>query len=915
MTMEDHGAVAQDAASADRQVLADLLRAALTRVPGAGWEYSEEDFWTRVTPNGYRFQQQGWKLHVSATPLSAPVTLARCASVLFVQGCAFKFARDLERVQELVDPLCPRGSGGKFITAYPADDDEFRAVAAALDAATAGLRGPRILSDRPLAPDSVVHYRYGVAAAKPVLTNDGSFESVLIAPDGTTQLDTRHAWFAPPPWVVSPLPEPPSPGAPPDGGAPRTPTPTPTAVSLGGRFTVRRAIRHANRGGVYVAADTAAAGAEVIVKQARRHVGSRLDGDDCRDDLRHEARMLKELAPLGVTPRMIDLFEQQDSLFLAEELIPGSTLAEWALTAVRKRPPGDPGHVQATGRLATRLADLMAAVHDTGLVLRDFTPNNLIVTPDEQVVLIDLEAVTRPGTCVARRYTPGFAAPEQATAAPLGPALDQRADLYGLGATLCYLVTGVVPALTEDDPECCTRAERLTELLTCLAMDNPALVALMPVIAGLMTEDPQQRWPLDRARKFLREAVAAPARAAKPSLRAEPDLARLVDDGIAYLLRTMTPDRHRLWAAGKDGDTTIPDNVQCGAAGVLAVLARTARAGDDAEELRAGTAAAAAWLAERVDAAPRVLPGLYFGHAGAAWALRDAADRLEDEALADRAVMLAENIPLTDWGNPDVAHGIAGAGLTQLRFWRATGRDSLRRRALQCADIVHSAAEARGAETLWPVPADFNSQLAGLAHYGFAHGVAGAGAFLLYCGVAFHEETLLADAIEAGRTLAKAAVIEDGAARWPAAPGESAETGMQHWCSGASGIGTFLVRLWHVTGNQQFLDLADAAAVTVVRQRWLVGNAACHGLAGDGEFLLDLAQLTGQDRYLDGARALAGVLHARRVYRDGLAVVPGENPNEVIAGYNTGLAGVVSFLDRLLRPGPRPWLPDELLGL
>ncbi len=108
MTMEDHGAVAQDAASADRQVLADLLRAALTRVPGAGWEYSEEDFWTRVTPNGYRFQQQGWKLHVSATPLSAPVTLARCASVLFVQGCAFEvLARDLERVQELRRPALP----------------------------------------------------------------------------------------------------------------------------------------------------------------------------------------------------------------------------------------------------------------------------------------------------------------------------------------------------------------------------------------------------------------------------------------------------------------------------------------------------------------------------------------------------------------------------------------------------------------------------------------------------------------------------------------------------------------------------------------------------------------------------------------------------------------------------------------
>lgn len=158
-------------------VLADLVRAAVGRAAAGSWQISEGDFWTRVIPDGYEFQQQGWKLHVSATPLSASIVLARCASVLLASGCAFKFARDLQRVRDLVDPHCARETGGKFITVYPVDDDQFRAVAIQLDEVTANLQGPRILSDRQLAPGSLVHYRYGVAAAEPVLTNDGTFES------------------------------------------------------------------------------------------------------------------------------------------------------------------------------------------------------------------------------------------------------------------------------------------------------------------------------------------------------------------------------------------------------------------------------------------------------------------------------------------------------------------------------------------------------------------------------------------------------------------------------------------------------------------------------------------------------------------------------------------------------------------
>lgn len=504
----------------------------------------------------------------------------------------------------------------------------------------------------------------------------------------------------------------------------------------------------------------------------------------------------------------------------------------------------------AISKLAMALIDILATAHGTGLVLRDFNPNNLIVTPEEQLRLIDLESAVRPGARVRRHYTPGFSAPEQIAASPWGPAPGQETDLFSLGATLFHLASGVVPDFPKDVPQRRRLADRLAEFISFMSQDNGELAALAPLILGLMDSDPGQRWPLDRARKFLRGDAAQPAPRARPTRLARhagpPDLAGIVHDGQAHLLRTLNPDLPLLWPSTDAGNRADPCSVQYGAAGVVAVLARTDRGVGD-PGLRAGTAAAPAWIADRLAAVPRVLPGLYFGRSGTAWALHDVARHLGDENLAAQAATLAESVPVTDWG--------------------------------------------------------------------FAHGVAGAGTFLLYSGVAAKDENLVAAALSAGYTLSRAAVTDGGAARWPAGPAESAGQSLQHWCSGASGIGTFLIRLWHVTRDRRFLDLADAAAVTVVRQRWQVGNAACHGLAGDGEFLLDMARITGEQKYLDWAHQIAAVLFARRVYIAGLAVVAGEVPTKVTAAYNTGNAGVLGFLDRLLHHGPRLWMPDELLEL
>jgi len=891
----------------DETLLVDCVRSLLSRHGLNDWQVKPEDFWCYVQPPGGRSRVQGWKLHMSATPLSAPLVLARAAEVLVRHRCAFKFAETLDRVRELVSHRYDRGGGGKFLTVYPdSDDGQLVALAEELHRATEGLPGPGILSDRPYRSGSLVHYRFGVFGGVPMLGNDGSYEAMLVDPGGALVLDQRKAWFTPPAW------------APRDPFTRRQPIPmfstngmTPKPVLLDGRYVVREVVRHAFGGGVYRATDERT-GASVIIKQARPHAGADVTGRDIRDSRRHEAAMLEQFEPSGVTPRLVGVFEQQGELFLVQEAVQGVTLRQWVPVNTELDDGESWGPAPtAVERIAGDLVDLVELVHAQGLVLRDFNPNNVMVTDDGELRLIDLELLTRPGAPVTRAYTPGYGAPEQVGAPWIGAAPQPAADLYSLGATLFYLVSGVDPLLPPDEPEVCTHRERIGNWLAHLSASNPAARHLAAVIVALLHEDPGQRPGPDAVRASLsRQDRPTPADGvpAPPRHLTDAELKQSITDATDYLLATMDPGNpERLWPAAGFGATSDPFNVQHGAAGVLGVLTRAYEAERD-PALRETVATAAGWISRRVTREPRALPGLYFGRSGTAWALLEAGAALGDEELTGLAVSLARRVPVR-WPNPDVCHGMAGAGLTQLRFWEVTGEEDFLGRAREAADAMVAAAEHRDGLVVWPIPQDFASTLAGLVHYGFAHGVAGAGAFLLAAGRATGERAYRDLASLAADTLLSVAQVERGAAYWPS--GEKGHSPKTHWCSGSSGVGTFLLRMCQENGDGRFGELAAQAAVAIRRSRWHAGTAQCHGLAGDGEFLLDLADATSEERYRDWAKELAVSIHVRHALRDGRIVAVDDTSTTVSADFNTGLSGVLAFLLRLRNGDSRLWLPES----
>lgn len=889
------------------QESAEVLTDLVTPLRGEGWAVTTDETWCRAVPPHAPVPVQGWKLHVSATVVTAAEVLRRCVPLLLTARSGFKAARDLRVVEMLTGPHCPRGNAGKVITVYPRDAGHAVELAELLDAATTDLEGPRILSDRPFRPGSLVHYRYGAIVGTPYMDHDGIWTAALRAPDGTVVPDRREASFTPPPWVQNPFRNEDDVS----GGALRAAPPVaPGPVLLGGRYDVREAIRHAYRGGVFRAVDRVS-GAAVVVKQARAHVGVDRHGRDARDRLRHEADVLGRLQVTGWVPRVHELFEEGSDLFLAEEDLGGQTLRAWVMAGtvagVVSRPRAQ------TRDLLVQIARLVADLHRSDVVLRDLSPNNLLVTPERRLALVDPELAVLPGRggdVPTGIGTPAYAPPEQLAGAPA----DEAMDLYALGALLVFCCTGEDPLLNP------LGTSRIGPSMADWLDVGVRRAACSPEIADLAIRlcdrDPQRRptaaevvelvvltrgaEPLPTAREAIHAALEAP----------QPMERSTLDDAVAALTRRLITDVRatgsRVAAASSFGSTTLPANVQHGAAGVLGVLLQAHRALGDPELLERG-AAVAEWLDAWMTRTPPQGPvGLHFGHAGSCWALADAGRATGDGAMVDRAVSRALQLDAR-WPSPDVTHGIAGLGLTLVHLWQLTGEPRLRAAVAGVSDeLLHRAAHDQ-AGVSWSTPRDVPSSFAGQRFHGFAHGTAGVGTFLLCAAGVTGSERAMAVAVEAARSLIGAAVRQHGCAWWGSSPDRVVGL-LPHWCNGSSGVLTFLARVAVAAPDLDMGNLLEESARAVVAGRWSCGTAYCHGLAGNADALLDLGARNG-GAWKDWASDLARVMWERRTVDERGAVL-GDEPGGRTPDFGVGYGGGLSTLLRLRSGGPRLWLPE-----
>jgi hypothetical protein len=220
-----------------------------------------------------------------------------------------------------------------------------------------------------------------------------------------------------------------------------------------GRYEIRALLGVGGMGAVYDAHDTEL-GRAVALKLLHPE---RSEVSGLADRLVHESRLMARIAHPSVIA-VYDAGHQGSSVFIAMELVRGSTLAAWLASHELDW--------RAIVALFERAGQGLVAAHTAGIIHRDFKPENVLVARDADKVVVTDFGLAReaedwsedgsgdPRTTLARRPhearmttdgavigTPAYMAPEQIAAR----AVDVRADVFAFSVSLWAALFGQRP--------------------------------------------------------------------------------------------------------------------------------------------------------------------------------------------------------------------------------------------------------------------------------------------------------------------------------------------------------------------------------------------------------------------------------------------------------------------------------------
>lgn len=214
-----------------------------------------------------------------------------------------------------------------------------------------------------------------------------------------------------------------------------------------GRYLIVQPIGKGGMGEVYLAVDQRL-GSAVALKRTFFSEDSTLG-----TAFEREARILARLRH-PVLPKVIDHFGENGDQYLVMEHISGDDIAK------RLESANKPFPVSWVMFWSDQMLDALAYLHshEPPIVHRDIKPQNLKLTDDNHIVLLDFglskdfdSTSSGLNSASVAGYSPHFASMEQIR----GTGTDARSDIYSLAATLYQMLTNTVP------PDALTRADAM----------------------------------------------------------------------------------------------------------------------------------------------------------------------------------------------------------------------------------------------------------------------------------------------------------------------------------------------------------------------------------------------------------------------------------------------------------------------
>jgi serine/threonine protein kinase len=213
--------------------------------------------------------------------------------------------------------------------------------------------------------------------------------------------------------------------------------PLPGGTLLQKRYLIQKLIGGGGMGVVYLAQDQRLANRPCAIKEMVDHFIDPQQRREANEYFAREADTLAQLRHPSI-PAISDRFDQANRHYLVMEYVEGRNLEE-EMAAL-----GHPLDEGVVIDIARQLCEVLSYLHSFSppIVYRDMKPSNVMLTPKGKAMLIDfgiarLFKVASKGTMIG---TLGFAPPEQYQGQ-----VDPRSDIYSLGATLHYVLTGRDP--------------------------------------------------------------------------------------------------------------------------------------------------------------------------------------------------------------------------------------------------------------------------------------------------------------------------------------------------------------------------------------------------------------------------------------------------------------------------------------
>ncbi len=222
-----------------------------------------------------------------------------------------------------------------------------------------------------------------------------------------------------------------------------------TGKKLREKYIIKRVLGCGGFGRTYLAEDTGRFGEQVVIKELSPSLQGTQALQKAEELFQREAQILYKLQHPQI-PKFWETFQYEQRLFLVQDFVDGQDY----LSLIRQRPQGPYFTEEESLQFLRQLLPVLTYIHQEGVIHRDISPDNIILSSDGLPVLVDFGGVKEFSKSVAMQIGEVVALPtsnnEATSLVKTGYSPDEQlrgrvaphSDLYALAASVLCLMTG-----------------------------------------------------------------------------------------------------------------------------------------------------------------------------------------------------------------------------------------------------------------------------------------------------------------------------------------------------------------------------------------------------------------------------------------------------------------------------------------